>query len=248
MKISILSLLLLPGTFLVGCAGVLPGLPLDLALTLGEADSQQKRDKADASKLAMEKAEEAKRIVLIEEISKSIEDPKLREKYGKGWGEQALLARRFVEAGVRFVTVLLEGWDTHQDNFNQLGRDLLPSLDQSLSAMLDRLGEQGRLESTSILVTGEFGRTPKVNNNAGRDHWARAMCALMAGGSVNAGQVVGSTDAKAEGPMGDGFSPDDLAATFLQNIGINPKKEYEANVGRPITLIRDGAPIRGVLS
>lgn len=164
------------------------------------------------------------------------------------FGQSMLLTTRLIEAGVRFVTVLLEGWDTHQDNFNQLGRDLLPSLDQSLSAMLDRLGEQGRLESTSILVTGEFGRTPKVNNNAGRDHWARAMCALMAGGSVNAGQVVGSTDAKAEGPMGDGFSPDDLAATFLQNIGINPKKEYEANVGRPITLIRDGAPIRGVLS
>lgn len=163
------------------------------------------------------------------------------------FGQSMMLTTRLIEAGVRFVTVLLEGWDTHQDNFNKLGRDLLPSFDQSLSSMLDRLDEQGLLASTSVLVTGEFGRTPKVNKNAGRDHWARAMCALMAGGSVSPGQVVGSTDDKAEGPLGNGFSPDDLAATFLKNIGVDPKKEYEANVGRPITLIRNGSPIPDVL-
>ena len=163
------------------------------------------------------------------------------------FGQSMLLTTRLIEAGVRFVTVLLEGWDTHQDNFNTLGRDLLPSFDQSLSAMLDRLDEHGLLASTAVLVTGEFGRTPKVNKNAGRDHWARAMCALMAGGSVRPGQVVGRTDERAEGPQGDGFSPDDLAATFLKNIGVDPKKEYEANVGRPITLIRNGAPIRDIL-
>jgi Protein of unknown function (DUF1501) len=164
------------------------------------------------------------------------------------FGQSAMLATRLIEAGVRFVTVLLEGWDTHQDNFNTLGRELLPGLDQSFSAMLDRLEEQGLLESTSILVTGEFGRTPKVNNNAGRDHWSRAMCALMAGGSVRAGQVIGSTDDKAEGPDGDGFTPDDLAATFFKDIGIDPKTEYDASVGRPITLVRDGSPIPGVLA
>lgn len=164
------------------------------------------------------------------------------------FGQSMLLTTRLIEAGVRFVTVLLEGWDTHQDNFNQLGRELLPNLDQSLSAMLDRFGEQGRLDSTAILVTGEFGRTPKVNKNAGRDHWSRAMCSLMAGGSTRTGQVVGETDDKAQGPVGDGFSPDDLAATFFQNIGIDPKTEYSANVGRPITLIRNGSPIPGLLS
>ncbi|MGV3483410.1 MAG: DUF1501 domain-containing protein [Planctomycetaceae bacterium] len=163
------------------------------------------------------------------------------------FGQSMLLATRLVEAGVRFVTVLLEGWDTHQDNFNTLGRSLLPNFDQSFSAMLDRLEEKRQLESTSILVTGEFGRTPKVNANAGRDHWARAMCALMAGGSVRAGQVVGATDERAEGPAEVGYSPDDLAATFLTNIGIDPKKEYEANVGRPITVIRDGSAIPQVL-
>lgn len=164
------------------------------------------------------------------------------------YGQSAMLATRLIEAGVRFVTVLLEGWDTHQDNFNTLGRQLLPNLDQCLTAMLDRLEAKGLLENTSILVTGEFGRTPKVNNRAGRDHWARAMCALMAGGSVRPGQVIGATDDKAAGPASQGYSPDDLAATFLQNIGVDPKKEYQANVGRPITLIRDGSPIDGLLS
>lgn len=104
------------------------------------------------------------------------------------------------------------------------------------------------LDSTSILVTGEFGRTPKVNKNAGRDRWSRAMSALMAGGGVQSGQVIGRTDDKAEGPDGDGFTPDDLAATFFKDIGIDPKTEYDASVGRPITLIRDGSPIPGVLS
>lgn len=170
------------------------------------------------------------------------------ERFGRhDFGQSMMLTSRLIESGVRFVTVLLEGWDTHQDNFNKLGHELLPRLDQSLSALLDRLGGRGLLDSTSILITGEFGRTPKVNGNSGRDHWARAMCSMMAGGSVNGGQVIGETDAKAEGPVGEGFTPDDLAASFFQNIGIDPKTEYAANVGRPITLIRDGSPIPGLV-
>ena len=179
----------------------------------------------------------------------SLEPDNEVDRFGRHeFGQSMMLTTRLIEAGVRFVTVLLEGWDTHQDNFNSLGRELLPDFDQSMSAMLDRFASSGLLDSTSILVTGEFGRTPKVNKNSGRDHWARAMCSLMAGGKVHPGQVIGSTDAKAEGPVGDGFTPDDLAATYFQNIGIDPKKEFEANVGRPITLVRDGSPIPGVLS
>lgn len=167
------------------------------------------------------------------------------DRFGKHeFGQSMLLTTRLVEAGVRFVTVLLDGWDTHQDNFNALGRDLLPRLDQSLSALLTRLSERGQLDSTAVLVTGEFGRTPKVNQRSGRDHWARAMCSLMAGGDVRGGQVIGETDDKAQGPTNEGFQPDDVAASFYRNIGIDPKTEYEANVGRPITLIRNGAPIR----
>ena len=177
----------------------------------------------------------------------SREPEKEIDRFGRHeFGQSLMLATRLVEAGVRFVTVLLEGWDTHQDNFVQLGRDLLPQLDQSLSAMLSRLDAQGRLSETAVMVNGEFGRTPKVNNKAGRDHWARAMFALLAGAEIRGGQVVGSTDARAQGPENEGFSPDDLAATFLKNIGINPGKEYLANVGRPITLIRNGTPIHAV--
>ena len=171
------------------------------------------------------------------------------DRFGRhDFGQSTLLTTRLIEAGVRFVTVLLEGWDTHQDNFNTLGRELLPRFDQCMSALLDRLDSKGLLETTSIMVTGEFGRTPKVNNRAGRDHWARAMCSLMAGGSVQGGQVIGATDDRAEGPKAEGYTPDDLAASFFQNIGIDPKTEYEANVGRPITLIRDGSVIPGLLS
>ena len=164
-------------------------------------------------------------------------------------GQSLLLTTRLIEAGVRFVTVIVDGWDTHQNNFDELAGRLLPPLDQALSALLARLQDRGLLDSTSVLVTGEFGRTPKVNGRGGRDHWARAMCSLMAGGDVRGGQVLGRTNDKAEEPLeGEGFSPDDLAASFLQNIGIDPKKEYDANVGRPITLIRDGSPIDGLLA
>ena len=171
------------------------------------------------------------------------------DRFGRhDYGQSMMLTSRLIESGVRFVTVMLEGWDTHQDNFNTLGRELLPRLDQSLSALMDRLGGKGLLDSTAILVTGEFGRTPKVNGRAGRDHWARAMCAMMAGGATNCGQVIGATDEKAEGPKDKGFTPDDLAASFFRNIGIDPRTEYEANIGRPVTLIRDGEPIPGLVS
>lgn len=170
------------------------------------------------------------------------------ERFGRHeFGQSTLLTTRLIEAGVRFVTVLLEGWDTHQDNFNTLGRRLLPELDQCLAALMDRLDERGLLASTSILVTGEFGRTPKINGRAGRDHWARAMNALLLGGSIDGGQVVGATDERAAGPVDAGFTPDDLAASFYLNAGIDPKTEFDANVGRPITLIRDGDVIPGLL-
>ncbi len=171
------------------------------------------------------------------------------EKFGKHeFGQSLMMTARLVEAGVRFVTVILEDWDTHQENFSELGARLLPPLDQSLAAFMDRMSERGSLQSTTILVTGEFGRTPKINKNAGRDHWARAMTALLAGAGVNAGQVVGETDGKAEEPKGAGFTPDDLAATFYSAIGIDAKMEFDSNVGRPITLIRDGNAIPSLLA
>jgi len=170
------------------------------------------------------------------------------DRFGKHeFGQSLLLAARLIEAGVHFVTVRLRpaefDFDTHSDNFPRL-RKLLAPFDRALAALLARLEEKGRLTSTAVLAAGEFGRTPKINPSGGRDHWARAMCAVMAGGDVQGGQVVGASDATAAEPAAEGFSPDDLAASFYRNIGINPKAEFKTNVGRPISLVRDGNPIR----
>lgn len=178
----------------------------------------------------------------------SLEKPAESDRFGKHeFGQSLLLASRLIEAGVHFVTVRFRpaefDFDTHSDNFPRL-RKLLPAFDRALAGLLDRLGERGLLSSTAIMAAGEFGRTPKINPQGGRDHWARAMCAVMAGGDVKGGQVVGATDATASEPLTEGFTPDDVAASFFQNVGIDPQTEFQTNVGRPITLVRDGSPIQ----
>ncbi|MDA7657279.1 DUF1501 domain-containing protein [Verrucomicrobia bacterium] len=178
----------------------------------------------------------------------SKESPSIVDRFGPDETNQSLLlATRLVEAGVRFVTVIADGWDTHQNNFSELKRRLLPSLDQGLAAFMETMLDKGLLESTAVMVTGEFGRTPKINATAGRDHWPRAMFALMAGGAANVGQVLGASDDKGVGPADGGYSPDDLAASFYQNIGIDPRMEFHARNGRPITLVRNGQVIPGLL-
>lgn len=159
------------------------------------------------------------------------------------FGLSCLLALRLVEAGVRYVTVQLGGWDTHQDNFTKLSTELLPKLDVGLSALLNGLEQRGLLESTAVLTTGEFGRTPKINDRSaegGRDHYPRCMFMLMAGGGVKGGQVIGESDATASAPKNDAISPDDVAASFYHNLGIDPTTEFHTETGRPITLVRDG--------
>ena len=175
------------------------------------------------------------------------EDPRIAARFGRHpFGLSFLLACRLIEAGVRFVTVLVEDWDTHQKNFDELERRLLPPFDEGLAALFSTLREKGLFESTAVLVSGEFGRTPKVNGNAGRDHWPQAMFALMAGGDVRGGQVLGHSDARASEPASasEAFSPDDLAASFYHNIGIDPRREFQTDTRRPITLVRDGRVIR----
>ena len=174
------------------------------------------------------------------------------DRFGKHeFGQTLLLAARLIEAGVHFVTVRLRpaefDFDTHTENFPKL-RTLLPPLDRGFAGLLDRLQDRGRLDSTAIFMTGEFGRTPTVNGGGGRDHWARAMCALMAGGKIQGGQVIGESDSKAAEPVGQAYSPDDLAASFFHNLGIDPRTEFQTNVGRPITLVRDGVPIDALFS
>jgi len=178
----------------------------------------------------------------------SVESKSIADQFGPDeTGQSLLLSLRLIEAGVRFVTVTVDGWDTHQNNFRELKRRLLPSFDRSFAAFLRTLRDKGLADSTAVMVTGEFGRTPKINGSAGRDHWPRAMFSLMTGGRVNAGQALGASDQKGVEPADGGYSPDDLAASFYQNIGISPRTEFQATNGRPITLIRNGTPIKGLL-
>ncbi|QDU28626.1 hypothetical protein ETAA8_37290 [Anatilimnocola aggregata] len=179
----------------------------------------------------------------------SLEDPKIAEPFGKTkFGQSCLLATRLVEAGVRFATVSFGGWDTHSGNFKKCKESLLPELDQGLSGLFTTLDQKGLLASTTVFVIGEFGRTPKINDKAGRDHWPRAMFALLAGGGIKGGQVLGASDDKGQGPAGDGFTPDQLAASFYHSLGIDFRKEYHTSTGRPVTIVREGTVIPQLFS
>ncbi len=179
------------------------------------------------------------------DISK--ESPTFAKQFGSDTFEQScLLAVRLVESGVRFVSLSIGGWDNHTDIFNILKTKQLPKLDGGVSALLTGLEQKGLLDSTAVFVTGEFGRTPKINTRAtlgGRDHYPRCMFMLMAGGKVRGGQVIGESDATASGPLNDAIKPDDVAASFYHNLGIDHKQEFHTETGRPITLVRDGNPI-----
>lgn len=182
----------------------------------------------------------------------------VRQKYGrKTIGQCCLLARRLVERGVPFVTVNNRGWDTHQDLVTRLKDGytgaktpvgLIPSLDIALGALLDDLKSRGLLDETLVLVMGEFGRTPKLNTNGGRDHWPRVFSVLMAGGGVRGGQVVGTSDAVGESPADRPITPADLACTIYTTLGIDPELEFQTGDGRPIRVNRDGASIPELLA
>jgi hypothetical protein len=173
----------------------------------------------------------------------------LRERYGTTpFGQGALAARRMVEAGVRFVTVSLGGWDTHQRNFEALSKRLLPQLDQTLSALIEDLHDRGMLEKTVVYCAGEFGRTPKINKNAGRDHWARSMGVVLAGGGFKRGSVFGATEAQGMAPAADACTPDDLAATLFSLLGVDPHKELTTPTGRPVQLFREGNVVEKLLA
>jgi hypothetical protein len=159
------------------------------------------------------------------------------------FSQSCLLATRLVGSGVRFVTVNHGGWDTHAENFSRLKGQLLPTLDAGLSGLLLALEAKGLLATTSVFVTGEFGRTPKITKIGGRDHYPRAMFCLLAGGGMKAGQVVGESDAEAAAPRHRAITPDDVAATFYRSLGIDPRKEYRAPSGRPVMITRYGTPI-----
>ena len=183
-----------------------------------------------------------------EAFDTSREPAAVAEQFGTHkFGQSCLLATRLVAAGVRFATVTFSGWDTHAGNFKKCKDELLPQLDQGLSAMLAALDQRGLLASTTVLVTGEFGRTPKINAKAGRDHWPRTFSVLMAGGGVRGGQIVGASDAQGMGPAGEPITPDQLAATLYHTLGIDFRREYHTSTGRPVMIVRGGSVIDGLL-
>lgn len=171
------------------------------------------------------------------------EDNKVRDRYGRNEaGQRMLLARRLVEAGARFVTLSYGGWDHHQ-NITQSMRRLVPSFDKAYATLLSDLDERGLLDETIVLVSSEFGRTPKINPDAGRDHWSKVFSVAVAGGGVKRGQFIGSSGPTASEPVDTPISPEDLAATLYHQLGIAPEKELMAPGARPIEII-DGGKVR----
>ncbi len=165
------------------------------------------------------------------------EPPEMRDRYGRhAFGQSLLLARRLVEAGMPIVQAnmgTMNNWDTHGNNFGQLKDRLLPPFDQGLSALLTDLHERGLLSETLVIAVGEFGRTPKINEGGGRDHWSGVFSALYAGAGVRGGQVIGASDAQAAYPATKGWYPADLGATVYSALGIDSSSMIYDRVGRP---------------
>lgn len=176
------------------------------------------------------------------------ESERTRERYGMTqFGQSCLLARRLIEAGVHFVTVTDGGWDTHQNNFRSLKERKLPILDRGYSALLEDLHARGMLDNTLVVWFGDFGRTPKINPSAGRDHWASAGVACMGGGGVKTGQVVGATNKLGEFVVDNPVLPQDLAATIYTALGIPLHTWYRTPDGRPIELCPEGKPVKQLI-
>jgi hypothetical protein len=177
------------------------------------------------------------------------EPAKLRDAYGRTmFGQSCLLARRLVEAGVRYVTVGMPGWDTHTDNFRDMKNKLLPVLDTAYSALLQDAHDRGLVDSTLIVCMGEFGRTPKINAEAGRDHWPATQVFALGGGGVKTGVVVGATNDRSEYPTERPVSVQDFSATVYRSLGISPDRSYPSTDNRPTRVLAGGEAISELIS
>ena len=176
------------------------------------------------------------------------EDAKMRDRYGRNQaGQRLLMARRLVEAGVRFVSLTYGGWDMH-NNITSGFRNSMPPLDQALATLIEDLDSRGMLDKTMVMVSSEFGRTPKINPTAGRDHWPKVFSVMLAGGGVKGGLVHGASDATASEPDRDPVSPADLATTMYHLMGIVADKELMAPGDRPIEICDGGKILTDVLA
>jgi hypothetical protein len=180
----------------------------------------------------------------IKAFDLSSEKDAVRSRYGRtSVGQGCLLARRLVEAGVTFVEIGNGGWDTHQDNFAR-HKTLSAPVDQGVAALVGDLRERGLLDKTLVVVMGEFGRTPRINGNQGRDHWPRCFSVLLAGGGMKAGAVVGSTDAGGTGVKDRPVGVADLFVSFCEALKINPRKENLSTEGRPLKIVDGGKVVK----
>ncbi len=176
------------------------------------------------------------------------EPASVREKYGtSGFGRGCLMARRLVETGVPFVEVNLGGWDNHQDIHNTLQNQQLPTLDQAMSALMQDLEERDLLGRTAVLWMGEFGRTPTINGDAGRDHWARAWSVVAGGAGLRGGVAIGATDGEGRSVITEPYSAEDLMATVCRGLGISLETTYQSKNGRPMKIANGGKVIQELL-
>lgn len=175
------------------------------------------------------------------------ENDAIRDAYGRNtFGQQALLARRLVGAGVPFVTLYHGGWDHHRDIFKSLDSKL-PPFEATIAALITDLKQQGMLERTLVVVLGEFGRTPKINDRGGRDHWSNAMSVLFAGGQTPGGQVVGATDRQGYAAVERVLSPENFVSTIYEKLGIDPGQMMYTGEGRPVHLVSDATAIKELM-
>lgn len=212
-----------------------------------DALQRQAESQPEAFEALDEHYQAAMNMIMAPETKKAFaiteEKDSLRDAYGRHrLGQSCLLARRLIESGVRFVTVTDGGWDTHQNNFTSLKNSRLPPVDQAFPQLLMDLEERGMLENTLVCWLTDFGRTPKVNSASGRDHWATAGFAIMAGGGVPAGHVLGATDAEGGTVADSEYHSDDIATTIYRKLGIPEDLIVQTVDGRPVRLI-EGKPI-----
>jgi uncharacterized protein (DUF1501 family) len=170
------------------------------------------------------------------------EDPRTRDRYGSGLGQQMLLARRLCEAGVGFVTINFGGWDMH-GQIAQGMRNLGPRVDEAVSAFVEDLTARGMDKDVLLVISGEFGRTPRINGGAGRDHWAPLSTLALAGGGLKMGQVVGESSEKVEVPKSRPITPQHLLATVFHVLGLPQDLHFKDPSGRPVPMIDTGRPI-----
>jgi uncharacterized protein (DUF1501 family) len=203
---------------------------------------------SDTLKAAIERAVRLMRPEAAAAFRLEEEKDAVRDAYGRTtFGQGCLLARRLVERGVAFVEVTLDGWDTHQNNFPSVQR-LAGNLDEAFAALLADLKDRGLLDDTLVVCQGEFGRTPRINGNSGRDHWPASWAVALAGGGIRGGKVVGKTTRDGMAVDGDPVRTPDLIATVVKAVGIDPTKQNMSNVSRPIRIADpSGKPIKEVL-